>query len=115
MGAFEDQIAADNAALFAGEGVEEVTYTARASGISKVVPAIIERGEIASAGGHRKSDGHIWLPEIDLAPEISEVRHHDAVLVAATGEQWLINRMISADCGIFEAEIEREIKSTFRE
>lgn len=115
MGAFEDQMAADTAALFDGEGVEQVIYTARASGVSKEVPAIVERGETLSAGGHRKTDGRIWLPESALAPEILEVRHHDVVTVDATGEQWLINRTVSRDFGIFEAEIEREIKSTFRE
>lgn len=115
MGAFEDQMAADTAALFNGEGVEQATYTARSSGVSKEVPAIVERGETLSSGGHRKTDGRIWLPESALAPEITEVRHHDVLAVDAAGERWLINRLVSRDFGVFEAEIERDIKSTFRE
>ena len=115
MAAFEDQAAADVHALFEGDGVEQVLYTARGSEVSKEVPAIVERGETASDGGHRKTEGIIWLPESSLAPQISKTQHHDIVTAQATGEQWLINRVVSRDFGLIQVEIERDIRSTFRE
>lgn len=116
MDAFFDQVQADVGNMFSlGEGVEQVVYTSRSSGVSKEVAAIVNRGQTAPDGGLHKSDGEIYLPESALAPEIEQVRHHDLIEVAATGEQWLVKNLVSRDLGIIVAAIERNPKSTFRE
>lgn len=117
MSAFEDQIAADVAAQFSmEEGVEQVVYTSGQTGAEKTVPAIIERGRaLDAAGSQRRTAGFIWIPAAALAPEIDRVRRHDTVCPVDTDETWRIDRRVSDDLGMIEAELETPAKSRFRE
>ena len=118
MGTFEDQIAADNAAMLdADEFAQDVVYRRPSTGTAQTIRAITETGDLSMASGVRSADkarhrtGRLFLTQTALADFGSTAEYRDEVDIS--GHTWKVLNTVSEEFGLLELAIERDVRPMF--
>ena len=118
MSDFENQIAADNAAMLeADEFARDVVYRRPSTGTEQTIRAVAETGDLSMASGVRSSGkarhrtGRVFLTQTALADFGGAAEYRDEVDI--NGQTWKVLNTVSEEFGLLELAIECDVRPMF--